>query len=34
MIGSFVLLVEGIAVVGEIINLVDDINVITIIFKF
>ena len=34
MIGSFVLFVEGIAVVGKSINLVDDLNVITVIFDF
>ena len=34
MIGCFVLFVEGIAVVGESINLVDDFDVITVIFDF
>ena len=34
MIGSFVLFVEGVAVVGKGINLVDDLNVITILFDF
>ena len=34
MIDSFVLFAEGIAVVGESINLVDDFDVITVIFNF
>ena len=34
MIGCFVLFVEGIAVVGESINRVDDFDVITVIFDF
>ena len=34
MIGSFVLFVEGVAVVGKSIDLMDDLNVITIVCDF
>ena len=34
MIGSFVLFVEGVTVVGKSINLVDDLNDITTVFDF